>query len=114
MTPIELIGIPGVLLGILITLSFIAVRGGEWLIKKLIPNPSGFQARDRDMLKNLFASHNRTDEDGVPVWYMPRSWERSQENISKILLQISETQREITKSLERMEQRQWSKDNERS
>ena len=43
-------------------------------------------------LRSLKESHNRWDENGVPMWYFPRSFLETQKDISRILQSISLSQ----------------------
>jgi len=36
-----------------------------------------------DKVKGLHSMHNKTDSDGLPVWYMPRSMVKAQQEIAK-------------------------------
>ena len=53
--------------------------------------------------KKLWSMHDRYDEDGSPMWYIPRSWNQQNIEIAKILNQVVTTQLDIVKTLERME-----------
>ena len=61
-------------------------------------------------VQDLLNMHNVKDNDGTPIWYVPRSWAETQKNISDSqqqivmsLQSISGTQKSIAKTLERME-----------
>lgn len=46
------------------------------IIKKMIPKTStngGYNAKDRARDNQLAAQHNRFDQDGTELWYVPRS-----------------------------------------
>jgi len=47
--------------------------------------------------------HDTYDNDGVPIWWIPRSWNETQEKVVEICREISETQRAIAGTLERIE-----------
>ena len=63
-----------------------------------------------DSVKRTFDLHNHFDNDGVPLWFVPRSWADIQKDISEsqraitlTLQEISNTQKSIAKTLERIE-----------
>jgi hypothetical protein len=47
--------------------------------------------------------HDRYDADGVPLWYVPRSWFDTQKEIVQTMNQIANTQESIVKILDKME-----------
>ena len=50
--------------------------------------------------------HEHYDEDGIPMWYVPRSWASTQQNIATTLASVAENQRRSFECLERMERNQ--------
>lgn len=63
----------------------------------------------KDKVDDLYDWHNKTDGDGIPLWYVRRSLEESIRELGeKIYLQI-EVQTKILRHLERMEQRELDK-----
>lgn len=59
----------------------------------------------KDKVDDLHEWHNKTDADGIPLWYVRRSLEESIKDLGeKIYLQI-EMQTKILRHMERMEQR---------
>lgn len=63
-------------------------------------------AGTQTVVHKLWDMHNKVDDNGAPLWYMPRSWYASQEKIVNAMQQIANTQNNIAKTLDRMEQRQ--------
>ena len=58
----------------------------------------------KDKVDDLYEWHNKTDADGVPLWYVRRSLEQSIKDLGeKIYLQI-EVQTEILRHMEKMEE----------
>ena len=53
----------------------------------------------------LWEVHDRRDQDGVPVWYVPRSWAETQEKVMEVLRDVSNTVRRSVEILERIERR---------
>jgi len=53
----------------------------------------------------LWEVHNKHDQDGVPVWYVPRSWAETQEKVVENLRQVAELTRRSLELLERIERR---------
>ena len=59
----------------------------------------------KDKVDDLYEWHNKTDGDGIPLWYVRRSLEESIRDLGeKIYMQI-EVQTKILRHMERMEQR---------
>jgi len=87
-----------------------AVEGLLGLIKLLI---NKFSEKDKNylseeqtmMLKVLFDLHSRYDTAGVPLWYVPRSWDETQKEIVEKLYRIGETQNKTLDIIERLERR---------
>ena len=52
------------------------------------------------MLQDLHNWHNKTDADGIPLWYVPRSFIESQKEIVVVLSEISSHQERTTFLLE--------------
>jgi hypothetical protein len=52
------------------------------------------------MLQDLYNWHNKTDSDGIPLWYVPRSFIESQKEIVDVLSDISKHQEKTTFLLE--------------
>jgi len=50
----------------------------------------------------LYAMHNVTDADGSYMWYVPRSWADKQTVIEKHIFEITHSQEEIAKVLNRL------------
>ena len=53
-------------------------------------------------LRDLWAAHQRFDENGVPLWYVPRSWAQTTENLAATLQSVAENQRRQTEVLDRI------------
>ena len=51
----------------------------------------------------LHQMHDQKDMDGVPLWYVPRSWGDIHKSIVSTQRDIAEVQRDILKILERLE-----------
>lgn len=50
--------------------------------------PPSFTASDRQMLRDLYKNHSVKDEDGTPLWYMPRRMLKDQEEANGKLGEI--------------------------
>ncbi len=91
---------------------FLVVMGLMALIKHLIPAPKKADDDDSRMdeikvvVDKIFDMHARFDEDGTPLWYVPRSWSSTQDQIVETLRDIAETQRRTVDILERLERRE--------
>lgn len=53
----------------------------------------------------LLEMHRHFDQDGTPLWYVPRSWSGTQSHIVEICQQISNSQVLLVQAIERMEDR---------
>ena len=54
---------------------------------------------------NLMEMHRHFDQDGTPLWYVPRSWSSTQSSIVEICQQISNTQVLLVQAMERLEKK---------
>jgi len=52
----------------------------------------------RDYGDRLFDMHNKTDESGRPVWYVPAELAETQSILADLIRGISENQREISET----------------
>ncbi len=59
----------------------------------------------RNTLKQLYDWHNKSDDSGRLLWYLPRDWVETQKEIVEACQQITITQKSIVKILEKMEMR---------
>ena len=102
---------------ILITLSISLAKIVEFLIKKALPQKKTLSEDEFDKLEDIYAvtetilkkteedteiieeqhewlnelyrQHSKVDGDGIPLWYVPRSFIETQKEIVTILLNIS-------------------------
>jgi hypothetical protein len=56
--------------------------------------------QEQEWLKNLHNLHDKTDKDGIPLWYVPRSFIDTQKEVIQILSNISKLQEKTTYVLE--------------
>ncbi len=74
------------------------------LIGEHVSDVKGSVTAIKDKVDDLHEWHNKTDADGVPLWYVRRSLEESIRALGeKIYLQI-EVQTEILRHMEKMEE----------
>lgn len=102
---------------LLITLSVSLAKVVEFLIKKALPKKNVLSEEEYDKIKDIYAvleslskktddenenleeqhqwvqelyrQHSKVDADGIPLWYVPRSFIETQKEIVTILLNIS-------------------------
>jgi len=74
----------------------------EFLVKKNMANKSMLTNDERDMIKTLYDVNNQRDENGIPMVWVPRSWEHSQNKIIDALTDISKHQLETTLILKQL------------
>jgi len=60
---------------------------------------------ERDQLKSLYDMHARYDGNGVPMWYVPRSWADINKEMAEKLQTIGEVQLKMLVIIERLERR---------
>jgi len=60
----------------------------ESLIKKTEENTKNIE-KQQEWVKTLYQQHSKLDPDGIPLWYMPRSFIETQKEIVSILTSIS-------------------------
>jgi len=67
----------------------------------------GFKAQSEtlEVVRRIYDMHNHTDNDGVPLWFVPRSWAGTQEKIIEICQQISNSQVLLVQAIDRLEKR---------
>jgi len=79
------------------------------VIEKLIDHngekKSILMTDEREWLRELYTQHQKFDENGTPIWYVPRSWDDTQQEIVKALTTVVGDQRRIAELLDKIEQR---------
>jgi len=55
---------------------------------------------EHEALIELKRAHDAKDDDGIPLWYVPRSWHKTQEETLKVTQEIAFAQKETAKALE--------------
>ena len=77
---------------------------GDAVMSEHVSDVKGSVTAIKDKVDDLYEWHNKTDADGVPLWYVRRSLEQSIKDLGeKIYLQI-EVQTEILRHMEKMEE----------
>ena len=77
-----------------------------WIARFRSRNGNGKSSVPQDMqdrIKKLYDQHNKYDEDGKPLWYVPRSWQTTQIEISNNLRDVAESQHRVSDCMERLE-----------
>ena len=73
-------------------------------IKKLFPG-DGWQEEEKDKalsyLHRLYEMHDKVDGDGTPIWYVPRSWTKTQKEILQTVSEVAHTQALLANTMER-------------
>ena len=85
-----------------------ATREGVALLVATIPELK--KAMDavhevHDLSRKLWEVHDRRDEDGVPLWYVPRSLGNTLIQAVEQMRQVSEIQRKTVETLDRIDRR---------
>jgi len=115
---------------LLITLSVSLAKVIEFLIKKALPKKNTLSDEEYNKIKDIYAVleslskkteeesenldeqhewihemyrlHSKVDGDGIPLWYMPRSFIETQKEVVSILLNISSQMDKSTYVLDSM------------
>jgi hypothetical protein len=83
--------------------------GHSFIMNEHVNDVKGTVSAIKDKVDDLYDWHNKTDADGIPLWYVRRSLEESIRELGeKIYLQI-EIQTEILRHMEKMEEHYRSK-----
>ncbi len=98
------------LIAAIVAITVCVVEGLIGIVKVLITK---LASKDKDyltteqhmMLKALYDLHNHIDKDGVPLWYVPRSWADTQKEIVTELRMVTEIQKKTLDIIERLERR---------
>lgn len=69
-------------------------------ITQKVSEESLLTPQEQEWLKNLHTLHDKTDKDGIPLWYVPRSFIDTQKEVIQILSNISKHQEKTTYVLE--------------
>ena len=77
----------------------------KFLINKMVKKDNTFTSEDRAILTKLADLHSAKDEDGVPLWYMPRSYTANQGKILELMQQQAHILDVMSRTLDRLEKR---------
>ena len=69
--------------------------------KKVSAGGCKFSAQDHDDIVDLKESHSPIDDNGVRLWYTPRQWQRTQEELRDSINQINQTLKTLERELMR-------------
>lgn len=75
------------------------------VLDAVITSKCGLTESQAEQLRMLHELHNIKDTDGVPLWYVPRSWADTQKEIVNELRSITETQYKTLSLIERLEKK---------
>jgi len=71
------------------------------LMRRMSPTDHKLSLEDKRMIKALYDMHNKYDEDGAPLWYVPRSWSSTQSHILETVGEIAHIQTQLANTVER-------------
>lgn len=77
----------------------------EVLVTKSFPTKSVLTDEERSYLKEIHEIHIRTDNDGTPLVYTPRTFMEMQKDFQKSLMEVVNHQARIAELLDRIEKR---------
>ncbi len=76
------------------------------MMKKIMPTDNNCISKQEkaELLRysrELFNMHNKFDADGVPIWYVPRSWADTQGHILETVHEVAHIQEKLADTMER-------------
>ena len=77
----------------------------EILILKAVPQKSVLMDDERDFVKHMHEILSKTDSDGTPLVYVPRSWAEIQKDMQQVMVKIVNDQRRIADILDRIDKK---------
>ena len=77
----------------------------EILILKAVPQKSVLMDDERDFVKHMHEILSKTDSDGTPLVYVPRSWAEIQKDMQQVMIKIVNDQRRIADILDRIDKK---------
>ena len=77
----------------------------ELLVLKTTPKRSVLTDEESGWLKNLYEINSKSDTDGTPLVYVPRSWAEIQKDMQQVMIKIVTDQSRIADILERIEKK---------
>ena len=77
----------------------------EILVMRAVPRKSVLTDDERAAVKNIDEILSKSDPDGTPLVYVPRSWAEVQKEMQHIMTQIVNDQRRIADILDRMDKK---------
>lgn len=86
----------------IIGLLMISMRIIEALVKKFGNNRSLLKQDERSWLKKLYDMHNVLDEDGKPIWYVPKKIDETTSSMLALLDKMNDIQERQTLILEKI------------
>ena len=77
----------------------------EILILKAVPQKSVLMDEERDWIKSVNEITSKSDTDGTPLVYVPRSWAEIQKDMQHVMTKIVTDQRRIADILDRIDKK---------
>ena len=74
----------------------------KMLINKLGKKESILTEKERYQIHSLYDMHSKTDQDGTPLWYVPRDFMPMQTKMLDILKEMAHSQERTTEILDRL------------
>ncbi len=101
------------LIGVVVALTIAITELVKWIIHRRSGKVTSALSTDehkalmetREMTMVLKAQHAPVDTDGIPLWYMPRSWAAMQGEMAKELTKVANAQVRLADTLDRIESR---------
>jgi len=77
----------------------------EVLILKAVPQRTVLMDDEREWIKYTNEIMSKSDTDGTPLVYVPRSWAEVQKDMQQVMIQIVNDQRRIADILDRIDKK---------
>jgi len=80
--------------------AYLVVEIAKYAITKLAPKPkAGLSDTEKQQLHDLWNWHNKTDDSGRPLWYMPSDIGDQQDKMLDVMRDVSNNQREQARQM---------------
>lgn len=99
-----MISIDTAVLATIVGLTMIIIRLIEMVIGKAMgKKANSMTPKEHEALMRLDRLHNKDDKNGIPLWYVPRSWGDQQNEMMEMIRTGNSADKTIIKTLERIE-----------
>jgi hypothetical protein len=96
---------------LLLLIVYFLVEAVKFLLKNrdkkqiLSKEVTALTSREHEMLVNLYEMHQKCDENGLPLWYVPRGYEKALDKIADAMVETKNLQERLVDSVSRIEKK---------